>query len=438
MQQSIASHLALAFYVAVINLLAPPAILLFLPLLLLIRKRRKTLLPRLGFQAYPGDNQSRHRAIWIHALSVGELLSGISVIKELRAKLPGRPLYLSVSTFAAHEIATEKVGAHIDGLFYFPYDLVFAIRRCVRKVRPDLFLLIETDIWPGFLAELRRIRVPCFLLNGRLSPPSFRLSRILSALFVPAFNTFSRIYPQSSEDAKRFLKLGVEVPKICRSGNLKFDLASAAPSSEVIIELRRGFGLTEEDRVLLAGSTHPGEEAMLRSVFHTLRNLFPKLKLIIAPRNPNRTGEIAALFDHDPLRVVRFSDASQVTADVVLVDRMGLLGSLYALADVAFVGGSMVQKGGQNPIEPAAAGRPVLFGPDMSDFPEVSRLLLETGGAIQVQNPTELIEQCTRLLQDHRLAETMGMRARSLVDGHRGASETIAAEVVAFLDAREG
>jgi 3-deoxy-D-manno-octulosonic-acid transferase len=438
MQQSITSRLALALYEAVINLLGPPAILPFLPFLLLIRKRRKTLLPRLGFQAYPGDDRPRDKAIWIHALSVGELLSGISVIKELRTKFPARPLYLSVSTLAAHEIAAEKVGVYIDGLFYFPYDLVFAVRRCVRKLRPNLFLLIETDIWPGFLAELRRLRVPCFLLNGRLSPTSFRFSRILSVLFVPAFNTFSRIYPQSSEDAKRFLDLGVELQKIRRSENLKFDLASAPPSSQTIRELRRAFGFLEEDRVLLAGSTHPGEETMLRSVFQSLRHLYPQLKLIIVPRHPHRTDEIAGLFDRDPLRVVRFSQGPQAPADVVLVDRMGLLGSLYGLADVAFVGGSMVQKGGQNPIEPAAAGRPVLFGPDMSDFREVSRLLLEVGGAIQVQNPTELLDECRRLFEDRNLAETMGRHARSLVEQHRGAGKTIAAEVAAFLDAREG
>ena len=283
------------------------------------------------------------------------------------------------------------------------------------------------------MLKLRRLKIPCFLLNARLSPPSFRMSRILSALFIPAFNTFSRIYPQSPEEGQRFLDLGVEASRIRRSGNLKFDLAGALPSSETIAAMRRDLGLGEEDRVILAGSTHSGEEALLRSTFLSLRERFADLKLVIVPRHPDRSPEILRLFDHDPVRVLRFSRAPESSADVIVVDRMGLLGSLYAIADVAFVGGSLVGRGGQNPIEPAAAGRPVLFGPDMSDFPDVSRLLREAGGAIQVQNPAELLDKCAQLLEDRNLAEAIGMRARAVVDENRGASETIAAEIAAFL-----
>ena len=193
---------------AVFNLVLPLAVLPFLPLLLLIRKRRKTLFRRLGFQCYPAESQSSSKPVWIHALSVGELLSCVPLVKELREQLPARPLYLSVSTLAAHEIATEKAGAHIDGLFYFPYDLLPSVRRCLSKIRPALFLLIETDIWPGFLMEMRRLGIPCFLLNGRLSSRSFRFSRFLSALFVPAFNTFARIYPQSCGGRETFSRSG--------------------------------------------------------------------------------------------------------------------------------------------------------------------------------------------------------------------------------------
>jgi 3-deoxy-D-manno-octulosonic-acid transferase len=433
MQQTVTSRLALGFYLAVINLLAPPVVLPFLPFLLLVRKRRKTFFPRLGFQNYPGNEKSPLQPVWIHALSVGELLSCLPLIKELRGEMPARPLFLSVSTFAAQEIATEKARAYVDGLFYFPYDLVWSMRRCLGKIRPALFLLVETDIWPGFLAEVRRLEIPCFLLNARLSPPSFRISRILSALFVPAFNTFSRIYPQSPEEGQRFLDLGAEATRIRRSGNLKFDLASALPSSVTIAAMRRDLGLGEEDRVILAGSTHSGEETLLRSTFLSLRERFADLKLVLVPRHPDRCPEILRLFDHDPVRVLRYSQLGDSSADVIVVNRMGLLGSLYAVADVAFVGGSLVGRGGQNPIEPAAAGRPVLFGPDMSDFPDVSRLLLEAGGAIQVQNSADLAVKCAHLLEDRNLAETIGMRARAVVDEHLGASKTIAAEIAAFL-----
>ena len=433
MPQPLISRFALAFYTTGINLLAPLAVLPFLPFLLFIRKRRKTVFRRLGFQTYPSNDKSPIRPVWIHALSVGEMLASIPLIKELRERLPAWPLYLSVSTLAAREIAREKAGAYVDGLFYFPYDLLFPVRRCLRRVRPALFLLIETDIWPGFLAGLRRLRIPCFLLNGRLSPSSFRFSRLLSVLLVPAFNTFARVYPQSPEEAERFLALGMEAQKIHPTGNLKFDLVGALPSSARVEELRRDLGLGKEDHVLLAGSTHPGEEAMLRSTFLALRNYHPELKLVIVPRHPHRAVEVERLFANDPFRVFRLSQGLRSPADIIVVDRMGLLASLYALAEVAFVGGSMIGKGGQNPIEPAAAGKPVLFGPDMSDFPDVSRLLLEAGGAIQVQNTAELLAQCGRLLEDRELAKTIGVCARAVVNEHQGVSQRIAADIAAFL-----
>jgi 3-deoxy-D-manno-octulosonic-acid transferase len=426
-------RLALVAYMAVFNLLLPLVVLPFLPLLLLIRKRRKTLFRRLGFQYYPGDSQSRFNPVWIHALSVGELLSCIPLIKELREQLPARPLYLSVSTLAAHEIATEKVGTQIDGLFYFPYDLLPPVRRCLTKIRPALFLLIETDIWPGFLMEMRRFGIPCLLLNGRLSSSSFRFSLLLSALFAPAFNTFVRIYPQSAQESKRFLALGVEREKICPAGNLKFDLRDPLPSLELIVDLRQSIGVSEGDLLLLAGSTHPGEEAMLKSSFLILRQQHPKLKLLIVPRHPGRAAEIQRLFAGEALRVALLSEGTDPEADVTVVDRMGLLSGLYALADVAFVGGSLVRKGGQNPIEAAAASKPVLFGPDMRDFSEVSRLLIEAGGAIQVQNSSDLTAQCARLLADGELARSMGLQASSAVREHQGTSKRIAAEIVAFL-----
>jgi 3-deoxy-D-manno-octulosonic-acid transferase len=293
--------------------------------------------------------------------------------------------------------------------------------------------LIETDIWPGFLAELRRLRVPCFLLNARLSPASFRFSRLLSPLLVPAFDTFARIYPQSPEEAQRFLELGLETRKIHPAGNLKFDLADPLPSLATVRERRRGLGIGEAARVILAGSTHPGEEAILRTAFLVLRHQYPQLKLVVAPRHPHRAAEVERLFRNDILRVVRTSERPVPEAEVIVVDQLGLLGSLYAVADVAFVGGSLVNKGGQNPIEPAAAGRPILFGRDMSDFPEVSRLLLESGGAIQVRNPDDLIEHCGRLLADRHLADEAGAQARTVVDQHQGASARIAADITVFL-----
>lgn len=442
MAHSLFTRFTLMVYLAVTNLLTPLVGLFLLPLLLFSRKRRKTLLPRLGMQRYPKASEHRRPLtapnpldpVWVHALSVGELLSGVPLLRELRKSLPPRPLYLSVSTLAAHELAVEKLSAEMDGLFYFPYDLLLPVHRCLSRIHPALFLLIETDIWPGFLAALRRRKVPCWLLNARLSPSSFRFIRSLSALFVPALATFTRIYPQSAEEGQRFLNLGLDAQKIQHAGNLKFDLAGPLPSSDAVAPLRQDLGLGERDQVLLAGSTHPGEEAILHSAFLALREDFPELKLIVVPRHPTRAAEILHLFANEGLEVVLFSRRGAAMADVVVVDRMGVLAGLYALADVTFVGGSLVNKGGQNPIEPAAAGKPVLFGPDMSDFPEVSRWLIEKGGAVSVQNPGDLIRECRRLLANPALATAIGNKARSVVDDHQGACRRIAADIIASLD----
>lgn len=438
------SRFAFMVYLAVMNVGAPLAGLLLLPMLVFSRKRRKTLLPRLGLQRYPraGEQPSATRGksvapVWVHALSVGELLSGVPLLRELRRRLPSRPLYLSVSTLAAHELATEKLAAQLDGLFYFPYDLLLPVHQCLRQIRPALFLLIETDIWPGFLAQMRLQRIPCMLLNARLSPSSFRFTRWFSALFQPAFATFDRIYPQSPAESERFLALGLEAGKLHRPGNLKFDLALPLLSPRSASDLRRRYGIGEQDQVLLAGSTHPGEEAILRSVFLALRKDYPELILMVVPRHPKRAAEVARLFADDRMRVVLSSRKASGRPDVVVVDRMGLLGGLYALADVTFVGGSLVKQGGQNPIEPAAAGKPVLFGPDMSDFPQVSQWLIEGGGAILVQNPEELLTHSRRLLADPALAMAVGRKARTVVDEHQGSSRQIAEEMVAFLETAE-
>ncbi len=440
MTDSLISRLALVGYFAVMNLAVPLVGLVALPWLIVSRKRRKTLLPRLGLEQYPGAQtviaavgNRPFKPVWVHALSVGELFSCVPLLRELRQALPPRPLVLSVSTLAAHELAAEQLSADVDALFYYPYDLLWPVRRCLQELDPALFLLIETDIWPGFLAAMRRRNVPCFLLNARLSPSSFRVSRWFSALYRPALETFDRIYPQSREESQRFLELGIGREKLQPPGNLKFDRLAPLPSPPALARARRDFGMDDHALILLAGSTHSGEEVLLRSVFLALRKDFPELRLIIVPRHSKRAVEVVRLFANDPMAAVLFSRLPSAKSDVVVVDRMGLLSSLYALANVTFVGGSLVKRGGQNPIEPAAAGKPVLFGPDMSDFPEISRLLLDKGGAISVQTSDDFADHVRRLLANPSLALAMGSKARSVVDEHQGWSRKIAADIVAFL-----
>lgn len=405
-------------------------VVLLFPFWLLILKRRKTLFKRLGWQDYPRPVQPSRRPIWIHALSVGEVLSAGSLIENVRRAIGDRPLYLSVSTLSAFAIATERFSRFCDGLFYFPYDVAFSVRRCLDRVEPALFVLVETDIWPGFIAELRRRRIPCLLVNGRLSRESFRTYRFLRALFEPAFNTFHWVYPQSPGEAERFLALGLEPARLRSTGNLKFDVVLSIPEEEALAALRQELNIAPDSRVLIAGSTHPGEEEMIRTVFSRLRAGFPSLRLILVPRRPERGVEVQNVFRNDGVEVSLLSQPKDPPSVVVVVDRMGYLSRLYALADIAVVGGSFVPKGGQNPIEPAACGKPVLFGPDMHDFPDVSRWLLEARGALQVRNGEELYTECHRLLADPQQARAMGDRARSVVTENQGTTARIVTDIV--------
>jgi 3-deoxy-D-manno-octulosonic-acid transferase len=268
------------------------------------------------------------------------------------------------------------------------------------------------------------------VINGRLSASSLKRYRQVKALFSPALNTFDRIFPQSRLDAASFRQLGVAAEKVADPGNLKFDAALASTTPKELEEARAKLTFGTGAKILVAGSTHDGEEAVLRTVFLQLRETIPELKLILVPRHPHRAEEVHHLFLSDGLRLAYYSTLAQKVFDVIIVDELGVLNALYSLADLAYVGGSLVRKGGQNPIEPAAAGKPVVFGPDMSDFRDIANLLMTEGGAIQVRSAEELTEQCDRLLSDRGLAAHLGEMNKALVEAHRGTTDRLAEEIL--------
>jgi 3-deoxy-D-manno-octulosonic-acid transferase len=421
------------------NVFFPPILLALSPILLLNRKRRTTLLPRLGIQRFPQTIPSKDKPVkgskvlWVHALSVGEVLSAVPLIRQLYGRIRPAKLYLSVSTLSGYETSRDKLEGSLDGLFYFPLDLLFAVRRCFAKLEPSMVVLVETDIWPGFMAEMRRQGIPSFLINARLSPSSFKSYRQAKRLFVPALNTFSRIYPQSAADAESYRELGVNAEKLAEPGNLKFDAAKVSSGAFKVEQLRAKLAIREGERVLVAGSTHEGEEVILRSLFVQLRQSRPGLKLIVVPRHPHRAEHVRGMFADEALQVVLYSSLPQERFDVVVVDEFGVLGAFYELGDLAYVGGSLVPKGGQNPVEPAAAGKPVLFGPDMSDFPAIAAVMLKEGGAIQVRNGEQLTAEANRLLSDHALSARLGAKNKALVERHSGVTSRIAADILDCL-----
>lgn len=423
-------RLALRSYQVGFHFVFPLGLLLGLPLWLARRKRRLTLLPRLGIQR-AGGPPSEHGPVWIHALSIGEMLSSVTLVRELRHGLGEFPLVFSVSTLAAREMAEERLSDQVDGIFYFPYDLIPCVSGVMDQVRPAALVVVETDIWPGLMHAVSRRRLPAFLVNGRLSPQTFRSFRRWRVLFEPALNVFDIIFPQSEGEARRYRDLGVGPRKIGTKGNLKFDVSAAGDGGKSLQEIRLESGITSHYRVWIAGSTHPGEE---EAVLHAHRRLLTEhrdLRLILVPRHPHRAGEVRALCERAGFTTGLFTAGPLPAAnEVLIVDAMGRLSELYRLAHAAFVGGSLVNKGGQNPIEPAAAGKPVLFGPFMSDFPDAAAELLENNAAFQVQDQYQLLERLRWLFKEPESACRMGSQGEKWVESHRGTTARVAERVI--------
>ncbi len=400
------------------------ALPVLLPMILRSRKRRKTVLQRLGLIRIPRRGPGARRRIWVHALSVGEVISSAPLVTAIREAFPDREVFFSASTLTGYETARREVQGGVTAFFYFPYDLIFSVKRILGAVNPETLVIVETDLWPNFLFEAARRGIPVFLVNTRLSGKSFAGYRRFRFFFKPVFDTLARICTQTREDADRFRRLGVAEEKIAMTGNLKFD-NPIEPLSEADIEvLRRESGIGPDRRVWVAGSTHDGEEAILLAAFKRLGRSFETLFLVLAPRNPDRAPRVCDIARGLGLFAATLSaveaDHSGADLEVLVVDRIGLLKHLYGLGEAAFVGGSLVEWGGHNFLEPAAHGKPVLFGPYVSAFAEISRMLLQGGAAVQVSGEDDLHHALAELLADPLRAREMGKRGRKIFDRNRG------------------
>jgi 3-deoxy-D-manno-octulosonic-acid transferase len=412
---------------------------LVLPVLLAqaltIKKRRATVMKRLGV-GFCAPRFSR-RPIWIHALSVGEVFASVPMVQRIRERYTDRPLVFSVSTMTGNEIARKLLSSDVDHIFYFPYDFVWSVRRVVDGIDPAIFVLVESDIWPNILFELKKREIASVLVNGRMSPGSFSGYKALSFFMRWVFDTMSMICVQSPRDARLFQAVGAPADRITITGNIKFDLEVPAISNQELERLKQSMKIPAYRRILLAGSTHEGEETILLSVFAQLRKRFDDIVLLVVPRNPERASAVSNLFASSGWSTAMTGElkdiAPGVLFDVIVVDVMGMLRQLYALADISFVGGSLVKEGGHNPLEPAAFGKPIIFGPDMTDFPWVAEMLINSGGAVQVKGGDEFIEAATTLLTDGDRARLMGGQALSVFRSNKGAVDRTLEVVQQFL-----
>jgi 3-deoxy-D-manno-octulosonic-acid transferase len=409
---------------------------------------------RLGF-SYPALDKlppDRPGAIWIHAVSVGEALSGVALAKRLKEAYPKRPLVISTTTLTGQALAKERM-PFADAIIYFPFDWGFSVRKALNAVRPSLVVILETEIWPNFLHESRKRNIPVIFASGRISDRSFARYQKYLGLFgfylrpflVSSLSNATSYLMQTSVDADRIRALGAPADRVMVSGNLKYDMALPEPTP-LSVWLAEECKRRERWPVIVAGSVVATEEPLALIAFGVVQGDFRNALLVLAPRKPERFGPAADFIEESHRKFVRRSELSVagpgITAKpsansnaipddttVVLLDSIGELASLYPLADGAFVGGSLVEAGGHNILEPAAFGKVPVFGPSMENFAEIAARFLQAGAAIQVESPEDAGVEWIHLLKDPEKMKRMGNAAKGLVESSRGALDRVMVEV---------
>jgi 3-deoxy-D-manno-octulosonic-acid transferase len=413
---------------------------------------------RLGF-SFPTLSklpEKRPGAIWIHAVSVGEALSGVALARRLKQAYPDRPLVISTTTLTGQALARERM-PFADAIFYFPLDWAFCARRVLRAVRPSIVVILETEIWPNFLREAGRANVPVVFVSGRISDRSFsRYQKFLGIagfflrpFYRSALSNASAFLMQGEKDAERIRALGAPADRVQVSGNLKYDLELPAVtpiSNWLATEARRG----GRSPIIVAGSVVATEEPLALIAFGTLQGEHRKALLVLAPRKPECFESAAQFIEDSHRKFIRrsqipvpgpsqngatpgeFSIPDDVT--VILLDSIGELASLYRVGDGAFVGGSLVESGGHNILEPAAFGKIPVFGPSMENFSEIAQRFVAAEAAVQVESPEDAGVAWIEFLRDPERAARMGDTARNLVESSRGATDRAIAEIARHLE----
>jgi len=357
--------------------------------------------------------------VWLHAVSVGEVQAALPLIDWLRQER-GMPVLVTTTTPTGSELLRQRFGDRVFHV-YAPYDLPGAVRRFLKRARPRLAIIMETEIWPNLFHQCARAGIPLVIANARLSEQSARRYSRFPALTTAILRKVAVLAAQARGDAGRFIELGAEAQRVHVTGNIKFDVSLPADVHERAAQLRRAWG--ERRPVWVAASTHDGEEEPVLSAFAMVRTRLPETLLVLVPRHPERFDKVAELCRRRGYGVARRSAQDPVDAGtaVFLGDTMGELTLFYAAADVTFVGGSLVPTGGHNILEPAALGIPVLVGPHTYNFLEISQSLIAHGGGERVWNDTGLATAVVRYLEDAKLRDAAGSCGRELVERNRGA-----------------
>ena len=392
------------------------------------RRFRERLRQNLGF--FPAETLTRvvgRSPVWFQAASVGEVVAASSIIREFKRQLPDIPVLISSGTISGYDMA-QRIIPEADAVIFYPPDLPGMPDRIVGKILPRAYVPVETELWPNFIRSARKRSIPVIMVNGRIGERSVEHYRQMRRMFTKMLDTVVRFCMQSTVDAQYVIQLGADPHKVIVTGNTKYDQNYSQVTTEEKKVLRQELGLLENVPVLIAGSTHRGEEEILLEVLRQIQGKYPNVKMILAPRDVPRSGGIVELVRRAGVVAELRSKMSSLTAEqraevrVVVLDSIGELGRFYSLADLVFVGGSLVSHGGHNILEPAAQGKPILVGPHMFNFRDTYALFSKRNACVTVLDGQELAQKTLELLQNKQTAEQMGREAAQIVAENQGAA----------------
>ncbi|MEP6568253.1 MAG: 3-deoxy-D-manno-octulosonic acid transferase [Acidobacteriota bacterium] len=378
----------------------------------------------------PGDDRP---VIWVHCVSVGETQAARPLVQAIKRQFPQSRIAISTITQTGQNLAREIFKQEAAKVFYFPFDWRWVVRRTLKAIKPDTVLVMETELWPGFLRECKQQQVPVALVNGRLSAQSFRRYRLIRSFMTRVLTSLNLAIMQTEADADRLCALGMASDKTFVAGNMKFDAGTDSSGDSLTKGFQERFNLSAGAQLVLAASTHDPEEVLIVNSFRqVVSRSEANPRLVIAPRHPERFGEVAELLKMSGLRWSRRSappDASDGQSEVILLDSIGELRSIYSLASIVFVGGSIAKTGGHNVIEPAALGVPVIVGPHTYNFQSIVEAFVRAGAIVQLKPMSDsatiaaLANTISELLAEPARAREIGKLAQKLVSENRGATE---------------
>lgn len=390
-------------------------------------KYRKGVIERFGFIG--GEklkNLSTGNVVWFHAVSVGETKSVLPLIKRLKEKHSGIKVVFSTVTATGNAIAAKEGSQWIDSLIYFPLDFYWVVNRVVKKLNPKAFVVVEKEIWPNILRVLKKNKVSAMVVNWIISDRSFKRYLFFGFFFTRIFKDISYFLCQTNRDGDKAIALGVEPARVMITGNIKFDIEPPEWNPIKRDAILQRLNITAEDKILIAGSTHAGEEDIILDIFKRLKQDFSDLKLILAPRHPERFDDVERLILAKGLSVVRRSQESVAGSqekDVILLDTIGELCNFYSISAIAFVGGTLVDIGGHNLLEPAFHKKPVVYGHYLKNYVEMADMLEEAGGGIRVNDGDDFFKRVKELLEDETYRQRAGNSAYCVVIANKGATD---------------